>query len=166
MVIVCIVHSGNGRGPSPLAVLSWTSLARRATEATPVQRTDWARGWEPACRTWSNLPTTPWLRALTLAERPLSGRWLPMSVSAAGGNGLKWIKSRTFSNFLYPLPGLKFPQRPVKVFRLPDFPPPLAYYYIQNYYSDMVASLGRAINTTPPEESALLARYCGERKIF
>ncbi|KAF0024519.1 hypothetical protein F2P81_023321 [Scophthalmus maximus] len=55
--------------------------------------------------------------------------------------------------------GLKFPQKAVKVFRLPEFPPPLAYHYVQNYYSDMVASLGKAINGTPPEESALLARY-------
>lgn len=50
----------------------------------------------------------------------------------------------------------------MKVFRLPEFPPPLAYHYVQNYYSDMVSSLGKAINTTLPEESALLARYCEE----
>ncbi|XP_014866088.1 PREDICTED: DENN domain-containing protein 3 [Poecilia mexicana] len=55
--------------------------------------------------------------------------------------------------------GLKFLQKPLKVFRLPEFPPPLAYHYVQNYYSDMVASLGKAINATPPDESALLARY-------
>ncbi|XP_053719632.1 DENN domain-containing protein 3 [Synchiropus splendidus] len=55
--------------------------------------------------------------------------------------------------------GLKSPQKSVVVFRLPEFPPPLAYHYVQNYYSDMVASLARAINVTPPEESALLARY-------
>ncbi|XP_026205170.1 DENN domain-containing protein 3 [Anabas testudineus] len=55
--------------------------------------------------------------------------------------------------------GLKYPQEAVKVFRLPEFPPPLAYHYVQNYYSDMVASLGRAINATPPDESSLLARY-------
>uniref|UniRef100_A0A3B4FNG2 DENN domain-containing protein 3-like n=1 Tax=Pundamilia nyererei TaxID=303518 RepID=A0A3B4FNG2_9CICH len=51
------------------------------------------------------------------------------------------------------------PKKAVKVFRLPEFPPPLAYHYVQNYYSDMIASLGKAINATPPEESALLARY-------
>uniref|UniRef100_A0A8C9X0H1 DENN domain containing 3 n=1 Tax=Sander lucioperca TaxID=283035 RepID=A0A8C9X0H1_SANLU len=45
------------------------------------------------------------------------------------------------------------------VFRLPEFPPPLAYHYVQNYYSDMVSSLGKAINATPTDESALLARY-------
>ncbi|XP_029370160.1 DENN domain-containing protein 3 [Echeneis naucrates] len=55
--------------------------------------------------------------------------------------------------------GLKSPHKPTKVFRLPEFPPPLAFHYIQNYYSDMVTSLGKAINATPPEESALLARY-------
>ncbi|XP_078477925.1 DENN domain-containing protein 3 [Lampetra planeri] len=55
--------------------------------------------------------------------------------------------------------GLKSLQKTVKVFHLPEFPPPLAYHYVQNYYSDMVASLGRAISTTPPEESTLLARY-------
>ncbi|XP_034401788.1 DENN domain-containing protein 3 isoform X2 [Cyclopterus lumpus] len=55
--------------------------------------------------------------------------------------------------------GLKIPQKAVKVFRLPEFPPPLAYHYVQNYYSNMVSSLGKAINATPPEESALMARY-------
>ncbi|XP_056154239.1 DENN domain-containing protein 3 [Lampris incognitus] len=55
--------------------------------------------------------------------------------------------------------GLKFPQKVVKVFRLPEFPPPLAYQYVQNYYSDMVISLGKAISASPSDDSALLARY-------
>ncbi|CAN9503904.1 unnamed protein product [Ophioblennius macclurei] len=55
--------------------------------------------------------------------------------------------------------GLKLPKKAVKIFRLPEFPPPLSYHYVQNYYSDMVASLGKAISATPPEESSLLARY-------
>ncbi|XP_077405367.1 DENN domain-containing protein 3 [Vanacampus margaritifer] len=55
--------------------------------------------------------------------------------------------------------GLKVPQKAVMVFRLPEFPPPLAYHYVQNYYSEMVASLGKVISATPPDESALLARY-------
>ncbi|KAM4631110.1 DENN domain-containing protein 3 [Polymixia lowei] len=55
--------------------------------------------------------------------------------------------------------GLKIAQKSVKVFRLPEFPPPLAYHYVQNYYSDMVVSLGKAINATQPDDSALLARY-------
>lgn len=59
-------------------------------------------------------------------------------------------------------PGFKCPQRAVKVFRLPEFPPPLAYHYVQNYYSDMVSSLGKAISATPAGESALMARYLEE----
>lgn len=59
--------------------------------------------------------------------------------------------------------GLKFPQKVVKVFRLPDFPPPLAYQYVQNYYTDMVSSLKKAIETTSTSESALLARYSAVR---
>lgn len=149
---------GNVPWQSLLDVPSLMTCPRPATEATPAPTTDWARGWEPACLTWSNLPTTLWL-PLTQTERLLSGRSLLMLVSAGGGKGLELMKSQTFSNFLCHLPGLKFPQKAVKVFRLPDFPPPLAYHYVQNYYADMVASLGKAISTTPPEESALLARY-------
>uniref|UniRef100_A0A7N8XV98 DENN/MADD domain containing 3a n=1 Tax=Mastacembelus armatus TaxID=205130 RepID=A0A7N8XV98_9TELE len=55
------------------------------------------------------------------------------------------------------LPGLKSPLKAVKIFHLPDFPPPLAYHYVHNYYSDMVASLGKAINATLPSVS--LSRY-------
>uniref|UniRef100_A0A7N6FAV9 UDENN domain-containing protein n=1 Tax=Anabas testudineus TaxID=64144 RepID=A0A7N6FAV9_ANATE len=69
------------------------------------------------------------------------------------------IENLLISHFFCLSSGLKYPQEAVKVFRLPEFPPPLAYHYVQNYYSDMVASLGRAINATPPDESSLLARY-------
>uniref|UniRef100_A0A3P9ME30 DENN/MADD domain containing 3a n=1 Tax=Oryzias latipes TaxID=8090 RepID=A0A3P9ME30_ORYLA len=55
--------------------------------------------------------------------------------------------------------GLKSPPKVVRVFRLPEFPPPLSYHYVKNYYSDMVAALGKALNATPPDDSALLARY-------
>uniref|UniRef100_A0A3B3BZP5 DENN domain containing 3 n=1 Tax=Oryzias melastigma TaxID=30732 RepID=A0A3B3BZP5_ORYME len=55
--------------------------------------------------------------------------------------------------------GLKSPPKVVRVFRLPEFPPPLSYHYVKNYYSDMAAALGKALNATPPDESALLARY-------
>uniref|UniRef100_A0A3P8S5U5 DENN domain containing 3 n=1 Tax=Amphiprion percula TaxID=161767 RepID=A0A3P8S5U5_AMPPE len=54
---------------------------------------------------------------------------------------------------------IRSPKKAVKIFRIPEFPPPLAYHYVQNYYSDMAASLGKAINATPPDESTLLARY-------
>ncbi|XP_008291089.1 DENN domain-containing protein 3 [Stegastes partitus] len=81
-------------------------------------------------------------------EQPASDTTIVISSSRPGS-----IRKMT------PDTGLKLPQKAVKVFRLPEFPPPLAYHYVQNYYSDMVASLGKAINATPPDESALLARY-------
>lgn len=136
-----------------LDVLSWMSGLRPVTEATPVPVTGWARGWEPACLTWSSLS----MISSSLTEQLLCERWVLMSVSA-GAATWKWLQSHFFDLICCFL-GLKCPQKPLKVFRLPDFPPPLAYHYVQNYYSDMVASLGKAINTTPPEESALLARY-------
>uniref|UniRef100_H2SZ65 DENN domain containing 3 n=1 Tax=Takifugu rubripes TaxID=31033 RepID=H2SZ65_TAKRU len=88
------------------------------------------------------------------------GASLPNLEQPVGDIMTAGISHRTASLLkMSPDVGLKFPQKPIKVFRLPDFPPPLAYHYVQNYYSDMVASLGKAINATPPEESALLARY-------
>ncbi|KAG5842676.1 hypothetical protein ANANG_G00180140 [Anguilla anguilla] len=54
---------------------------------------------------------------------------------------------------------LKIPRRTVKTFKLPDFPPPLAYQYVQNYYVELIGLLGKAIASVPPENGALLARY-------
>lgn len=50
-------------------------------------------------------------------------------------------------------------QKPIKTFRLPEFPPPLSYVYVQNYYSDMISQLGKAMACLGPEDSSLLARY-------
>ncbi|XP_037651515.1 DENN domain-containing protein 3 [Sebastes umbrosus] len=75
------------------------------------------------------------------------------AVTAISSNRPASLKKMT------PDAGLKSPPKTVKIFRLPEFPPPLAYHYVQNYYSDMVSLLGKAINATLPEESALLARY-------
>lgn len=57
------------------------------------------------------------------------------------------------------IPELKTPQKPIKTFRLPEFPPPLSYVYVQNYYSDMISQLGKAMCCLGPEDSSLLARY-------
>ncbi|XP_051519043.1 DENN domain-containing protein 3-like [Myxocyprinus asiaticus] len=51
------------------------------------------------------------------------------------------------------------PSRPIKTFKLPDFPPPLAYHYVQNYYTDLINQLSRTISMVNPDDSALLARY-------
>ncbi|KAJ8334059.1 hypothetical protein SKAU_G00396980 [Synaphobranchus kaupii] len=54
---------------------------------------------------------------------------------------------------------LKISRKAIKTFKLPEFPPPLAYHYVQNYYSELIGLLGKAIASVPPENSALLARY-------
>ncbi|KAG9355401.1 hypothetical protein JZ751_000239 [Albula glossodonta] len=54
---------------------------------------------------------------------------------------------------------LKISEKVHKTFKLPDFPPPLSYHYVQNYYSELISLLGKAIASVPPEDSALLARY-------
>ncbi|TRY82267.1 hypothetical protein DNTS_009373 [Danionella cerebrum] len=49
--------------------------------------------------------------------------------------------------------------KPVKTFKLPEFPPPLAYHYVQKYYDDLISQLTRAMSSTSPDDSALLARF-------
>ncbi|XP_066530128.1 DENN domain-containing protein 3 isoform X2 [Hoplias malabaricus] len=56
-------------------------------------------------------------------------------------------------------PDLKLPTKPIKTFKLPEFPPPLAFHYVQNYYCDLINQLNRVITATSPEDSSLLARY-------
>ncbi|XP_061123770.1 DENN domain-containing protein 3 isoform X1 [Syngnathus typhle] len=73
-------------------------------------------------------------------------------------NGISPLRPASLRK-MTPDSGLKFPQKPVMVFRLPEFPPPLAYHYVQNYYAEMVTSLGKVISATAPDEAALLARY-------
>ncbi len=57
------------------------------------------------------------------------------------------------------LTGSWSPSKPIKIFKLPEFPPPLAYQYVQSYYNDLIKELSKAISETTPDDSALLARY-------
>uniref|UniRef100_UPI003AAD2776 DENN domain-containing protein 3-like n=1 Tax=Centroberyx gerrardi TaxID=166262 RepID=UPI003AAD2776 len=56
-------------------------------------------------------------------------------------------------------PALRTPPKPIKVFKLPDFPASLSFHTVQNYYSELILQLGKAIFCVPPENSALLARF-------
>jgi hypothetical protein len=47
----------------------------------------------------------------------------------------------------------------VKIFKLPEFPPPMVHHHVQNYYRELIILLGKAISCVPPENSTLLARY-------
>uniref|UniRef100_A0A8C1YFY5 DENN domain-containing protein 3 n=1 Tax=Cyprinus carpio TaxID=7962 RepID=A0A8C1YFY5_CYPCA len=57
------------------------------------------------------------------------------------------------------LSGSWSPSRPIKTFKLPEFPPPLAYQYVQSYYNDLIKELSKAISTSTPDDSALMARF-------
>ncbi|KAI4893280.1 hypothetical protein NFI96_019679, partial [Prochilodus magdalenae] len=54
---------------------------------------------------------------------------------------------------------LNFPAKPVKIFKLPDFPPPLVYHYVHHYYGEMTHQLGKAMTALSTGDSSLLARY-------
>uniref|UniRef100_A0A671KL56 DENN domain-containing protein 3-like n=1 Tax=Sinocyclocheilus anshuiensis TaxID=1608454 RepID=A0A671KL56_9TELE len=51
------------------------------------------------------------------------------------------------------------PSRPIKTFKLPEFPPPLSYQYVQSYYNDLIREFSKAISAASSDDSALLARY-------
>ncbi|CAB1446368.1 unnamed protein product [Pleuronectes platessa] len=53
---------------------------------------------------------------------------------------------------------LKTPPKPVKVFKLPDFPASLSFHSVQSYYSELIQHLTKAI-FFQNENSALLARF-------
>uniref|UniRef100_A0AAZ3PV85 DENN domain-containing protein 3 n=1 Tax=Oncorhynchus tshawytscha TaxID=74940 RepID=A0AAZ3PV85_ONCTS len=53
----------------------------------------------------------------------------------------------------------KIPPKPVKIFKLPECPPPMVHHHVQNYYGELIILLGKAISCVPPEDSTLLARY-------
>ncbi|KAL2083902.1 hypothetical protein ACEWY4_019420 [Coilia grayii] len=54
---------------------------------------------------------------------------------------------------------LKIRQKHIKQFKLPDFHPHLSYQYVQDYYTDLIGLLGKAISFAPRDDSSLLARY-------
>ncbi|KAL0985281.1 hypothetical protein UPYG_G00154950 [Umbra pygmaea] len=49
--------------------------------------------------------------------------------------------------------------KPVKIFKLPEFPHTMMHHCVLNYYGEMIQLLGKAMFCVPPEDSSLLARY-------
>lgn len=49
--------------------------------------------------------------------------------------------------------------KPVKIFKLPDFPASMSMHSVQNYYSELIQQLGKTIFSIQNENPALLARY-------
>ncbi|KAM9310249.1 DENN domain-containing protein 3-like isoform 1-T2 [Pholidichthys leucotaenia] len=51
------------------------------------------------------------------------------------------------------------PQKPVKMFKLPDFPTSVSFHSVQSYYSELIQQIGKAISSVQNETPALLARF-------
>ncbi|XP_028435791.1 DENN domain-containing protein 3 isoform X2 [Perca flavescens] len=56
-------------------------------------------------------------------------------------------------------PVLRTPPKPPNVFKLPEFPASLSFNSVQNYYSELIQQLGKAIFSVQNENSTLLARF-------
>ncbi|NWX47669.1 DEND3 protein, partial [Steatornis caripensis] len=54
---------------------------------------------------------------------------------------------------------VKMPSKPVSTFKIPEIHFPLMFQCVHSYYTDFFNHLSKAINTLPPDNSALLARY-------
>ncbi|XP_070767855.1 DENN domain-containing protein 3-like [Enoplosus armatus] len=56
-------------------------------------------------------------------------------------------------------PALRAPPKPVKVFKLPDFPASLSFHSAQSYYNELIQQLGKSIFSVQNENPTLLARF-------
>ncbi|XP_029868322.1 DENN domain-containing protein 3 isoform X1 [Aquila chrysaetos chrysaetos] len=54
---------------------------------------------------------------------------------------------------------VKMPSKSVSTFKIPEIHFPLMFQCVHSYYTDFFNHLSKAINTLPPDNSALLARY-------
>nr|XP_021146276.1 DENN domain-containing protein 3 [Columba livia] len=54
---------------------------------------------------------------------------------------------------------VKAPSKSVSTFKIPEIHFPLMFQCVHSYYTDFFNHLSKAINTSPPDNSALLARY-------
>ncbi|CAB1334759.1 unnamed protein product, partial [Coregonus sp. 'balchen'] len=82
---------------------------------------------------------------------------LGMSLPNLGEERL--LRHTSLKKIIIPESALKIPPKPVKIFELPEFPPPMVHHYVQKYYGELIILLGKAIFCVPPENSTLLARY-------
>uniref|UniRef100_A0A674ELC6 DENN domain-containing protein 3 n=1 Tax=Salmo trutta TaxID=8032 RepID=A0A674ELC6_SALTR len=118
-------------------------------------------------RSMTESPRRPTMQELarkyTSPESRLSkrlGASLP-NLGESGGSLVGPLRQTSFKNIQVDSGRFRWtsPQRPVRFFKLPEFPPPLAYHYVQNYYQEMITLLGKAISGAASEDSSLLARY-------
>ncbi|XP_036929418.1 DENN domain-containing protein 3-like [Acanthopagrus latus] len=98
-------------------------------------------------------------RNSSATENRLSKR-LGMSLPNLGDDQtLSFQRNMLLTRTILPDPALRCTPKPVKVFKLPDFPATLSVHSVQSYYSELIHQLGKAIFSAQNEDPALLARF-------
>ncbi|XP_034553875.1 DENN domain-containing protein 3-like isoform X2 [Notolabrus celidotus] len=98
-------------------------------------------------------------RKSSITEGKLSKR-LGMSLPNLLDNQTFSLQKKTLpSGTLIPEPVPRIPPKTVKVFKLPEFPVSLSFHAVQNYYSELIQQLGKAIFSAQKESPSLLARF-------
>ncbi|XP_041844425.1 DENN domain-containing protein 3-like isoform X2 [Melanotaenia boesemani] len=98
-------------------------------------------------------------RQSSITENRLSKR-LGMSLpNLEDDQTISFQRNPLFSRIVMPDSALRMPLKPVKVFKLPDFPVSLSFHSVQSYYSELIQQLGKTILAVQNESSTLLARF-------
>ncbi|KAM6995076.1 DENN domain-containing protein 3-like isoform 2-T3 [Tautogolabrus adspersus] len=98
-------------------------------------------------------------RKSSFTERHLSKR-LGMSLPNLQDDQTISFQKNTLPNrIVMSETALRTPPKPVKVFKLPDFPASLSFHSIQSYYSELIQLLGKTIFSAQNENPSLLARF-------
>ncbi|XP_050932332.1 DENN domain-containing protein 3 isoform X2 [Lates calcarifer] len=98
-------------------------------------------------------------RKSSLTETRLNKR-LGMSLPNLGDDQtISFQRNTLVTRIIMSESALRTPPKPVKVFKLPDFPASLSFHSVQSYYSELIQQLGKAIFSVQNENSTLLARF-------
>uniref|UniRef100_A0A3B4TWB6 DENN domain containing 3 n=1 Tax=Seriola dumerili TaxID=41447 RepID=A0A3B4TWB6_SERDU len=98
-------------------------------------------------------------RKSSITENRLNKR-LGMSLPNLGdAQTISFKRNSLLTRIIVSDPALRTPPKPVKVFKLPDFPASLSFHSVQSYYSELIQQLGKAIFSVQNENSTLLARF-------
>ncbi|KAG8010100.1 DENN domain-containing protein 3 [Nibea albiflora] len=98
-------------------------------------------------------------RKSSFTESRLSKR-LGMSLPNLGDDQtISFQRNSLLTRIVISDPAVRTLPKPVKVFKLPDFPASLSFHSVQSYYSELIQQLGKAIFSAQNENPTLLARF-------
>ncbi|XP_071324269.1 DENN domain-containing protein 3-like isoform X1 [Trachinotus anak] len=98
-------------------------------------------------------------RKSSITENRLNKR-LGMSLPNLGeAQTISFQRNTMLTRIIVSDPAMRTPPKPVKVFKLPDFPASLSFHSVQSYYSELIQQLCKAIFSIQNENSTLLARF-------